>query len=177
MSFWIVAYCRDSVASVTPDELHAGIAERLKLLTYLFCPEDEEEPDEVMARLQIEDISQGSEFRVFLMNYRGSGQAPIRIDRDDDPKLVQGEIQEIIEEFFPAVDSPPKQRVIDLLANARESIAFCLKAHDVEAMGFPLSIAAAAYLVQRAGGVIRSGSYSWMVPSGREVEIIWEFNR
>jgi hypothetical protein len=42
-------------------------------------------------------------------------------------------------------------------------------------MGLPLSIAAAAYLVQKAGGLIQSGSYSWMIPSGKEVEIIAEF--
>ncbi len=41
-------------------------------------------------------------------------------------------------------------------------------------MGFPLSIAAAAYLVQKAGGLIQSGHYSWMVPSGREVRILAE---
>jgi hypothetical protein len=39
MSFWVHAYCNESVASVTPKELADGIAERLKLLTYLFCPE------------------------------------------------------------------------------------------------------------------------------------------
>jgi hypothetical protein len=38
MSFWVHAYCNESVASVTPEELSDGIAERLKLLTYLFCP-------------------------------------------------------------------------------------------------------------------------------------------
>jgi hypothetical protein len=62
-----------------------------------------------------------------------------------------------------------------MLARAKEDVSFSLKAHDVEAMGFPLSIAAASYLVQKAGGLIRSGSYSWMVPSGKEVRILAEF--
>jgi hypothetical protein len=43
---------------------------------------------------------------------------------------------------------------------------------DVDAMGFPLSIAAASYLVQKTGGLNQSGSYSWMVPDGKEVRVI-----
>jgi hypothetical protein len=62
-----------------------------------------------------------------------------------------------------------------MLAKAKEDVSFCLKAHDADGMGFPLSIAAAAYLVQKAGGLIQSGCYSWMVPSGQEVQIIAEF--
>jgi hypothetical protein len=61
-----------------------------------------------------------------------------------------------------------------MLAQVKEDVAFCLKASDVDAMGFPLSIAAASYLVQKAGGLIQSGSYSWMVPDGKEVHVIAE---
>ena len=48
MSFWIHAYCNNSVASVTSQELATGISERLASLTYLFCPEKEEDPAEVI---------------------------------------------------------------------------------------------------------------------------------
>ena len=57
MSFWVHAYCNESVASVTPKDLADGIAERLKLLTYLFCPAEEEEPSDILARQRIEDKS------------------------------------------------------------------------------------------------------------------------
>ena len=169
MSFWVHAYCNESVASVTPKELADGIAERLKLLTYLFCPAEEEEPSDVLARLRIEDKSTDGTFRVFLMHYRADSPVFIRIDRTD-----RGGIDELDQEVLALGTEPALAKVRQMLANATEDVSFCLKAHDVEAMGFPLSIAAAAYLVQKAGGLIQSGSYSWMVPSGREVQIVAE---
>ena len=45
MSIWVRVFCQESVAGVTPEQMRAGIAKRLRLLTYLFCPEDEEVPD------------------------------------------------------------------------------------------------------------------------------------
>jgi hypothetical protein len=174
MSFWIHAYCNASVASVTSEELADGIAERLKLLTYLFCPPNEEEPADVLARLRIEDRSTGGEFQVFLMHYRTDSPLFIRIDRSTD----RGGIEELDQEVLSTRREPEVARVRAMLAAAKEDVSFCLKADDVEAMGFPLAIAAAAYLVNRAGGgVIQSGSYSWMVPSGREVDVIAEIKR
>jgi hypothetical protein len=169
MSFWVHADCNDSVASVTPKELAGGIAERLELLTYLFCPEQEEEPSDVLARLRIEDRSTDGEFRVFLLRYRADSPLFIRIDR-----TARGGIAELEQEVLEQRNEPAVARVRQMLAKATEDVSFCLTAHDVEAMGLPLSIAAAAYLVQKAGGLIQSGSYSWMIPSGREVEIIAE---
>jgi hypothetical protein len=171
MSFWIHAYCNESVASVTPKELASGIAARLSLLTYLFCPTEEEEPSEILARLKIEDKSTDGSFQVFLMHYRQDSPVFIRIDRTPD----RGGIEELDQEVLANRDGPSIARVRGMLAKVKEDVSFCLKAHDVEAMGFPLSIAAAAYLVQKAGGLIQSGTYSWMVPRGREVEIIAEF--
>lgn len=169
MSFWVHAHCNESVATVTPKELAGGIAERLALLTYLFCPAEEEEPGEVLARLKIEDKSTDGTFREFLMHYRANSPVFIRIDRSD-----RGGIEELDQEILLQRKEPAVAHVRKMLSNAKEDVSFCLKAHDVEAMGFPLSIAAAAYLVQKAGGLIQSGSYSWMIPKGREVEIIAE---
>jgi hypothetical protein len=170
MSFWVHAYCNESVASVTPQELADGIAERLALLTYLFCPAEEEEPSEVLARLKIEDKSTDGTFRVFLMHYRRDSPVFIRIDRTDD----RGAIEELDQEVLSARTEPEVAKIRRMLTKAKEDVSFCLKAHDVGAMGFPLSIAAASYLVQKVGGLIQSGSYSWMVPSGKEVQIVAE---
>jgi hypothetical protein len=171
MSFWIHAYCNGSVASVTPRELADGIAERLSLLRSLFCPAKEEEPDEVLARLRIDDRSDDGTFQVFLMHYRKDSPHCIRINRSAD----HGGIDELEQEVLSTREEPEVARVRVMLKDVRENVSFCLKADDVEAMGFPLAIAAAAYLVNRAGGgVIQSGWYSWMVPRGREVEIIAE---
>jgi hypothetical protein len=171
MSFWIHAFCNESVASVTPRELAEGIAKRLKLLTYLFCPEEEEEPDEVFARLKIEDLSADGTFRTFAMHYRANSPVFITINRSD-----RGGIDELLEDILADRTEPELDIIRPMLATPTEDVSFCLKAHDVEAMGFPLSIAAAAYLVEKAGGIIQSGDYSWMVPRGREVEIIAQIN-
>jgi hypothetical protein len=159
---------------VNAKELADGIAERLTLLTYLFCPDEEDEPADVLARLRIEDRSTDGTFQVFLMHYRADSPLFIRIDRSTD----RGGIEELDEEVLSTRTEPEVARVRAMLTEAKEDVSFCLKADDIEAMGFPLSIAAAAYLVEKAGGgVIQSGSYSWMVPSGREVEFIAEIAR
>src|SRR5262249_51802887 len=152
-SFWIHAYCNESVATVTPKEMAAGIAERLTMLTYLFCPDKEEEPSEVLARLKIEDRSTDGTFQAFLMHYRQDSPVFIRIDRMPN----RGGIVELDQEVLAHRSGDSIARVRGMLANVKEDVMFCLKAHDVEAMGFPLSIAAAAYLVQKAGGLIQSG--------------------
>ena len=169
MSFWIHAYCNQSVASVTPAELAEGIGARLSLLTYLFCPAEEEEPDDVLARLKIEDQSTDGTFRVFLMRYRADSPTFIRIERTD-----RAGLEELDREVLSHRPEPAVARVRAMLADATEDVTFCLKAHDVDAMGFPLAIAAAAFLTQKAGGLIQSGSYSWMIPHGREVQRIAE---
>ena len=46
--FLVHAYCHKSVQTVTTSELREGIANRLRILTSLFCPEDEEYPDGVL---------------------------------------------------------------------------------------------------------------------------------
>ena len=169
MSFWIHAYCNES-DPVTPQELAGGIAERLALLTYLFCPAEEEEPSDVLARLKIEDKSTDGTFRVFLIFYRTDTPVFIRIDRHDG----RGAIDELDQEVLSVRPEPEVVKIRKMLAEAKEDVTFCLKAHDVDAMGFPLAIAAASYLVQKAGGLIQSGSYSWMVPIGKEVRIVAE---
>ena len=80
MSFWVQALCNKSVGSETADSLKQGIAQRLKVLTYLFCPDEEEDPDAVLKRLDITSKSQDGVFRNYLMRYR-TGSSFIRIDR------------------------------------------------------------------------------------------------
>ena len=64
--------------------------------------------------------------------------------------------------------------IIQRLALTRETLSFSLTESQVRGMGFPICIAAAAQLVARRGGFIQSGRYAWMVPAGREVDILLE---
>src|SRR5262245_5942992 len=82
MSFWVCAYCNESVASITPRQLREGIGKRLHLLTYLFCPPNEEDPDSVLRRLRIENSgTANAEFQTYLMYYQEDSPLFIRIDR------------------------------------------------------------------------------------------------
>ncbi len=170
MSFWIHAFCERSAGTRTIDDLRRGIAYRLKLLTYLFCPEKEESPDAVLARLKISDSSGNGTIDRLALHYRTDSDAAITVNRD----LTLGTVHELLERPFLTGDDANARRLRQMLGKITEDVSFCLKADDVEAMGFPLAIAAAAFLVEQCGGVILSGSYSCMVPQGRQVEIIWE---
>ena len=169
MSFWIHAFCHQSVATVTPDDLKAGIAKRLKLLTYLFCPEDEEDPDQVLSRLRIENRSADNSFGEFLLYYRQDSAAFIHVGRYG-PEAVD----ELEESLQSRRDAKGIGQIRQMLAGVKEDVSFDLKASDARGMGFPLAIAGAAYLVEQAGGLIQSGTYTWMVPDGAEVRILLE---
>jgi hypothetical protein len=171
MSFWIHAFCHQTVASVSTQELASGIAESLSLITYKFCPEKEEDPEEVLARLKIEDMSGRGSFEVFRLHYRADSPLFIRMDRHSN----RASIEEMDHELLAKRPEHEMAPVRDLLAKATEDVSFSLSLEDVRGMGFPLAIAAARHLVNKAGGLILSGRYSWMVPKGKEVKILTEF--
>jgi hypothetical protein len=174
MAFWVCAYCHRPVGSVTPAALRDGIATRLRSLTYLFCPEDEENPDAVLARLRITAPVAGATFQRYELHYRPGPTWFLLAERFPD----RGSADEVDAEILAPRDEAGETDVTavrDLLVDVTETVSIGLKPHDVRGMGFPLAIAAAATLVERAGGVIRSGSYSWMLPSGSDVRILSEF--
>ena len=67
------------------------------------------------------------------------------------------------------------RQIRDTLKRCTEQASFCLKVSHLESMGFPLAIAAAAFLVDRAGGIIKSCRTSWMTPRGNGVDILLEY--
>ena len=170
MSIWIRVFCRETVSRATPEEMRAGIARRLELLTYLFCPEDEEEPGDVLGRLRIENCSEGDAFGVFLLHYRRDGGPPIRAERWYGPAKEE-EVEERLEDLE-GREGPAADRVRAMLAQARESIAFDLKLSHAQGMGWPLAVAGAAWLAEIGQGLIHAEGTGWMSPKGNEVEFI-----
>jgi len=154
---------------MTPDELQAGIASRLRLLTYLFCPDEEDEPSAVLERLRIENTSRGPDFESWKLFYRANSSLFIRVDRHD-----RGGVDELLHETLATRREPGLADIRARLAEVQDDVAFCLKAADVNSMGFPLALAAAATLVECYGGLIQSGTYAWMVPQGQEVRTLLE---
>lgn len=170
MSIWIKVYCQDSVASITPEDLSAGIAKRIRLLTYLFAPEEEEDPDEVLERLRIENHGKAEGFHVFQISYRKHSSQFIRVERWAGITAVE----EAHESLDMLTDEPGEavESIRSMLKHSTESIGFELKVRDANSMGWPVSIAAAAWLAERSQGVIYAEGSGWMVPSPREVEFL-----
>ena len=144
--------------------MRAGIASRLTPLTYLLCPEEEEEPEDVLARLRVDQINED----VLHIFYR-TDEHFIRVDRSSGMK-AEREVREVLEEFLPP-SGPGVGTVRDILSKCVETIGFELKLSDARGMGWPLAVGGAAHLAQAGNGIIYAHD-AWMLPSGKEVEII-----
>jgi hypothetical protein len=175
MSFWVVAYCERSIAPWTAKDLLLGIAPRLRLLTALFCPEEEEEPDYVLGRLRIAPYDPRKPDTDWHIRYRDD-LGPIVMSRASGAECAALVEEELAERAIGRKRSREAKRIREIRGRVTEQVSFDLKVSALESMGFPVAIAAAAYLVEQYGGVIRSGEASWMVPSGNEVDIILEYD-
>jgi hypothetical protein len=172
MSIWIRALCRKSVASVTPKDLLAGISERLLLLTYLYG-EDEEDYEEVMSRLQVENATSTAVFDIYRLHYRESRRSFIRVARWSKPEKVASEIEEL-RESIAECQEPQAEIVRLLLAESIETVGFELKPTDADGMGWPLTIAAAAYLADKGAGGIYVDGEGWLEPTQTEIRVLLE---
>jgi hypothetical protein len=168
MSVWVRAVVRNPIRELDRESLHSGIAKRLALLTYLFCPEEEEEPEVLLRRLTIEDVSETSGSLVWLLRYRANSDAFIRLERWRDTEMIRGEAEEL-EEFLENHRGAGLEDVRALLRDAKESFALELKTGDLNSMGWPLAIAAAAHLAEAGQGLLQADGSGWMRPTEREV--------
>jgi hypothetical protein len=165
MSIWIRTFCPRTVGALDAEVLRAGISERLKLLTYLFCPEDEEEPADVLARLRIESPV-ADRLQIF---YRRELDRFLGVERWTGSQAAEEVSEEV--ERIESYKGDGAVRVRKVLGETTETVAFELKPSDAQGMGWPLAIAAAAKLAEISGGVVSADS-GWMVPSGREVSFL-----
>ena len=146
--------------------LEAGIRQRLRLLTPLFCPDNEEDPDIVLSRLRI--TPRGVD--LLEIYYRADTERFIRVERWAGDGAAE-EVAEALEDLEDAA-GPGAAQVRAILVQTVETIAFELKLSDAQGMGWPLAIAGAAKLAERCGGVIYADDSGWMVPSGNEVDFL-----
>ncbi len=170
MSIWVRA-CLSSPVQLSSKLLQSAITERLALLTYLFCPEHEEEPSVVLARLAIEEILEDSGRRVFLVHYRHDQEHFIHVESWANLDEVRGEVDELLE-FIEDRDEPAADEVRSHLATVIQTVAFELKASDAESMGWPVAIACAAALAQAGAGLVQADGAGWMRPDGLEVSSV-----
>jgi hypothetical protein len=167
MSIWIRAICRRSVEFTTPEELLTGITKRLMLLTYLYGEDDYEE---TTSRLRVENASRVETFEVYRIYYRQSGNSFIRVARWSKPSAVAEEVKELVESLEDRRE-PEAEMIRQLLAETIETVGLELKQSDADGMGWPVAIAAAAYLADKGKGVVHDGQ-GWLQPTAKEVHIL-----
>ncbi|HYO09569.1 MAG TPA: hypothetical protein VER17_11410 [Tepidisphaeraceae bacterium] len=166
MSIWIRTFSPRPLGPLDPSALEAGIRQRLPLLTALFCPDDEEDPDVVLSRLRI--TSQNAD--LLEIYYRADTKRFIRVERWSGDAAAE-EVGEALEDLEDEA-GPGAEKVRGLLGQTVETVAFELKLSDAQGMGWPLAIAAAAKLAEQCGGVVSADDSGWMVPSGNEVDFL-----
>jgi hypothetical protein len=157
MSIWIRALCVKPLGDVTQDELRAGIARRLPTVTQLY---GEQGHEETLRGLTISDE--------WDVAYRGDGTA-IGAERWTAPDDVRAEVGELLEGLEDCEEDGVEE-VRELLADVVESVGFELQTSDCEGMGWPLAIAAAAFLAEKGEGLVQADGEGWMQPEGDGVE-------
>jgi len=162
MSIWIRALCTTTVGDVTPADLRAGIIERLPVTAALY---GEDDPDATVPRLRIEGEPP---LRAWDLFYRGDGAA-IAVERWIKPAAVREEVGELLETLAEC-DEDGVDEVRELLGRVTEGVALSLSLSDCEGVGWPVAIAAAAYLAARGEGIVQADGEGWMLPRGREIE-------
>jgi hypothetical protein len=138
----------------------------LALLTALFCPDEEEDPDVVLSRVRI--VSPSAD--LLEIYYRADRDRFIHVERWSGDAAA-----EEVGEALGALENeagPGAERVREVLGRTVETVAFELKLSDAQGMGWPLAIAAAAKLAEECGGVIFADDSGWMVPHGNEVDFL-----
>ena len=165
MSIWVRTFATRAIGPLDAESMRAGIASRLTLLTYLLCPDEEEEPENVLARLRVHQISEDT-LNIF---YRVDEHF-IRVDRWAGGQ-AEREVQEFLAEILRPTD-PGVDTVKEILSKCVETVAFELKLSDARGMGWPLAVGGAAHLAQTGNGIIYADDVGWMVPSGKEVKIL-----
>ena len=170
MGVWVSVFCRSTVGQTRPDELAAGIGQRLKLLTFLYCPDKEEAPEAVLSRLAVTPLGSNGDFRAWALRWRPEPDPFIRVNRWAGEKAA-GEIAERRERLArqPVAEVAVVRAVLDA---AIETVGFELKQSDLDTMGWPIAVAAAAWLAERGDGLIHADTEGWLKPTRGEVERI-----
>ncbi len=143
---------------ITPGSIHAGIVERLPLLTALFCPTREEPAEVVLARLRVVAGDAGT----VCVRWRPRMRYPIRVYRFGD------EFDEQREMVLSAGDGGERVR---RLADAIDGVGV-FHGYDRDDMGWPTAMAVAATLAAVGGGFVLTSTGQWYTPNGLDLRPI-----
>jgi hypothetical protein len=134
----------------------------------LLSPEIGDQSEWIARHLRISPLPEGAEFRQLRIHYRQQRDIPIRVERWADPDMVQEEVDELLE-FLVDADDLAVGPVRELLYGATEVVVFELRMSQVEDLGWPLAVAAAACLAELGDGLVQADGRGWMEPTATEV--------
>lgn len=161
-------FCRTTIGPLDATVVRAAIEERLAILTYLLCPDHEEEPDDILARMRVESADDN----LLQIRYRPRSRYPLRVIRyTGESHNEQSDMARL------GLSSYPEDKTIlarEILHASIESIGFALAPVDRDGMGWPLAISAAAKMAELGDGAIDTNDFGWFVPDGKEVRWIVE---
>ncbi len=158
MSIWIRAIVRDSLHDVVPEDLKDALADSDFMMMAENQGLSDEEGAEAERNLRFESEGEAG-FAVFLMHYRKDDERSIGIERWVSERFAE-EREELLEELE-GDDSQEAERVMELLREATESVAFELKLSDAEGLGWPIAFEAAMWLAKRGRGLVEAEGEWW----------------
>ena len=171
MPIWIRAVCTKGVGGVSPEDLRAGVAAWLPRTAALYGEDDAEA---TVARLRVEQVApegpagEGG-FEVFRLRYAEEGDLFLRIERWAERARVAEEVGHLRDDLE-GCEEDELGTVLACLDAAVEFVAIELQMSDTEGIGWPVGVAAAAFLAERGAGLIQAENEGWMAPRGRGVE-------
>lgn len=159
MAIRYTAYCRQSVAAITPQQLLAGIREA-DLHT---IAENDDIPDDVildaLKQLRIENVDQEG-FRFYRLSYRPNGMRQINVERwqtQDEVRAVVAEVLEQLEE----VRHSALDRIRAHLGQTADIVSASFGSAPGERMAPVLASEVTRWLAQKFVGLIRAADGSW----------------
>lgn len=162
MSMWVRALAQKPLGDVTPEELHAGIARWLPRLAAIYGEDGDEA---TIARLGVDGAAP---LRGGAITY-GSDGASIRFERTIDPTDVKRGAAELASAISDC-DEDGVDDVREMLDQVVEIAKIEVSLSDCEGVGWPVAIAAAAYLAERGEGIVQADGEGFMVPSEGAME-------
>lgn len=169
---WVVATSRCSLAGVIPDQLLAGIEERLAVSAeFLDGDEFTHSADEVRSCLR--------QFPLEVSNKRPDAESWWFSTKDQlllyvtrcTGERAAADIRQLLE-----VKEMPRGRrndEVQSLAEAREIVAFEFELTGDRSMAWPIALAGAAWLAEKGQGLVCDMKYEWIRPQENELVHLW----
>jgi hypothetical protein len=159
MGIRYTAYCKKSVAHVTPDQLLAGV-KRADLHT---IAENNDVPEDAivsaLGQLRIENVDP-SGFRFYRFSYRPEGKRQIDVERWVTGDEVRGVAAEVLENLE-ADGHPALARIRTHLLESVDIVSASFGSSPGEAMAVVLASEVTRWLAEQFDGIIRAADYSW----------------